>query len=96
MLPTNRLGWEVTPIWAVARRSRSVPLRFTSRDLRRASQEPHEKGTGGLMPARSPDGAKEMPDAEDARARLRELALGLMDVTAYEPSIARALGRVLN
>jgi len=31
-----------------------------------------------------------MPDAEDARARLRELALGL-DVTAYEPSIARAL-----
>jgi len=31
-----------------------------------------------------------MPDAEDARAWLRELALGLLDVTAYEPSIARA------
>jgi hypothetical protein len=38
---------EVTLIWAVARRSRYVSLRFTSRDLRRASQEPNEKGTGG-------------------------------------------------
>ena len=38
---------KATLIWAVARRSRYVPLRFTSRDLRRASQEPHEKGTGG-------------------------------------------------
>jgi hypothetical protein len=38
---------EVTLIWAVARRSRYVSLRFTSRDLRRASQEPHEEGTGG-------------------------------------------------
>ena len=38
---------KATPLWAVARRSRYVPLRFTSRDLRRASQEPHERGTGG-------------------------------------------------
>src|SRR5262245_24723544 len=37
---------KATLIWAVARRSRYVPLRFTSRHLRRASQEPHEKGTG--------------------------------------------------
>src|SRR5207342_1730333 len=37
---------KATPLSAVARRSRYVPLRFTSRDLRRASQEPHERGTG--------------------------------------------------
>jgi hypothetical protein len=45
---------------------------------------------GGLIPARSPDGSEQMSDAEDARGRLRELALGLLDVTAYEPCIARA------
>ena len=39
--------WKATPFRAVARVSRYVPLRFTSRDTRRASHDPHEKGTGG-------------------------------------------------
>src|SRR6516225_2457407 len=39
--------WKATPFRAVARVSRYVPLRFTSRDTRRTSHEPHEKGTGG-------------------------------------------------
>ena len=34
------------PFRAVARVSRYVPLRFTSRDTRRPSHEPHEKGAG--------------------------------------------------
>ena len=50
--------WKATPFRAVARVSRYVPLRFTSRDTRRASHDPHEKGTGGNIgvgsPGRSP------------------------------------------
>src|SRR6516162_64839 len=52
--------WKATPFRAVARVSRYVPLRFTSRDTRRTSHEPHEKGTGGdfgppPIPSTSPD-----------------------------------------
>ena len=48
LLPTEsaRFG-KATPIRAVARGTRYVPLRFTSRAPRRAFQEPREKGTGG-------------------------------------------------
>ena len=44
---------EATPIRAVARRSRYIPRRVTSRDRRRALQEPRDKGTGWMPP---PDG----------------------------------------
>jgi len=37
---------KATLIWAAARKPHSVPLRFTARGLRRAFDEPPEKGTG--------------------------------------------------
>src|SRR6516165_8054964 len=46
--------WKATPFRAVARVSRYVPLRFTSRDTRRASHDPHEKGTGGVSTGINP------------------------------------------
>jgi hypothetical protein len=37
---------KATLIWAAARKPHSVSLRFTARGLRRAFDEPQEKGTG--------------------------------------------------
>ena len=41
---------KATLIWAAARKPHSVPLRFTARGLRRAFDEPAEKGTGFVTP----------------------------------------------
>ena len=46
LLPTNRLGLGRIRRLGPRRGSRCVPLRFTSRDPRRAFPKPHEKGTG--------------------------------------------------
>ena len=49
LLPTNWLGLGRIRRLGPSPASRCVPLRFTSRDPRRAFPKPHEKGTGGSL-----------------------------------------------